>query len=270
MASKIKVDQIEGSTASTITLPSGQTLDLSSGSITLPDSAVDLSTAKVTGTLGSSNLPTIPVSKGGTGLTSLGTAGQALKVNSGANGLEFGDASSDFVKLASGTMSSASTSFDVNGYFTSDYNHYELVIDNLRNNNSANSTYLRVLVNGTENTASSYRYGWRYVGVQNNSAGNHGDGDGWNQDKIQVTNDISSGGDFKSIQHYRIYNPLDTDQYKIITWINHGTYQNGGGVLTQFGGATWANTAAISGVKLFPQASDFNELKFNLYGIKGA
>ena len=89
MASKIKVDQIEGSTASTITLPSGQTLDLSSGSLTLPDGAVDLSTAKVTGTLGTGNLPTIPVSKGGTGLTSLGTAGQVLAVNSGASALEF-------------------------------------------------------------------------------------------------------------------------------------------------------------------------------------
>jgi hypothetical protein len=98
MASKIKVDQIEGSTASTVSLPSGQTLDLSSGSITLPDSAVDLSSAKVTGILGTgnlpnipeANLPTIPVSKGGTGVTSLGSAGQVIKVNSGGTALEFG------------------------------------------------------------------------------------------------------------------------------------------------------------------------------------
>ena len=98
MASKIKVDQIEGSSASTITLPSGQTLDLSSGSITLPDNAVDLSTAKVTGILGTgnlpsipeANLPTIPVSKGGTGVTSLGSAGEVIKVNSGGTALEFG------------------------------------------------------------------------------------------------------------------------------------------------------------------------------------
>ena len=63
MASKIKVDQIEGQSGTTVTLPSGQTLDLSSGSVTLPNNAVDLSSAKVTGTLGSSNLPTIPVTK---------------------------------------------------------------------------------------------------------------------------------------------------------------------------------------------------------------
>ena len=84
MASKIKVDQIEGSTGTTVSLPSGQTLDLSSGSVTLPNTSVDLST-KVTGTLA--------VTKGGTGVTSLGSAGQALKVNSGGNALEFGSVS---------------------------------------------------------------------------------------------------------------------------------------------------------------------------------
>ena len=102
MASKIKVDQIEGSTGTTVSLPSGQTLDLSSGSVTLPNTSVsnaqlagsiDLST-KVTGTLASGNLPTIPVSKGGTGVTLLGTAGQVIQVNSGATALEFATASS--------------------------------------------------------------------------------------------------------------------------------------------------------------------------------
>ena len=85
MPSKIQVDQIAGATGSTVTLPSGQTLDLSSGTVTLPNSAVNLTT-KVTGTL--------PVANGGTGLTSLGTANQELRVNSGATALEFGTLSS--------------------------------------------------------------------------------------------------------------------------------------------------------------------------------
>ena len=70
MASKIKVDQIEGSSGSSITIPSGQTLSIADG-------------------LSSSSLPTVPVSKGGTGLTSLGTANQELRVNSGGTALEF-------------------------------------------------------------------------------------------------------------------------------------------------------------------------------------
>jgi len=46
------------------------------------------------GTVNSARLPTVPTTKGGTGLTSLGTAGQALVVNSGGNALEFSNASS--------------------------------------------------------------------------------------------------------------------------------------------------------------------------------
>jgi hypothetical protein len=41
------------------------------------------------GTVGSARLPTVPTTKGGTGLTSIGTAGQAIVVNSGASALEF-------------------------------------------------------------------------------------------------------------------------------------------------------------------------------------
>ena len=108
MPSKIQVDQIAGATGSTVTLPSGQTLDLSSGTVTLPNSAVNLTT-KVTGTL--------PVANGGTGITALGTAGQALKVNSGATALEFGTVGGNntpaFYVSASAatTMSSAYTDY---------------------------------------------------------------------------------------------------------------------------------------------------------------
>jgi len=75
--SKIKVNSIEAATGSTVTLPSGQTLDLSSGTVTLPNSSVNLTT-KVTGT------------NGGTGLASIGTSLQVLRVNSGATALEYG------------------------------------------------------------------------------------------------------------------------------------------------------------------------------------
>ena len=40
--------------------------------------------------MGTARLPTIPTTKGGTGLTSLGSANQALKINSGGSALEFG------------------------------------------------------------------------------------------------------------------------------------------------------------------------------------
>lgn len=91
--SKIKVNQIEAATGSTITIPSGQTLDISSTTLTLPSTVVTTTgTQTLTNkTIGVSQLTgTLPVANGGTGLSSLGTANQVIKVNSGATGLEFG------------------------------------------------------------------------------------------------------------------------------------------------------------------------------------
>ena len=90
MASKIKVDQIVGSTGSTVTIPTGQTLTITDG-------------------LAVASLPTVTVAKGGTNLTSFaagdvlyatgsttlakltkGTAEQVLAMNSGATAPDWG------------------------------------------------------------------------------------------------------------------------------------------------------------------------------------
>ncbi len=95
--SKIKVNSIEAATGSTITIPSGQTLDISSTTLTLPSTVVTTTgTQTLTNkTIGVSQLSgTLPVANGGTGLTTLGTAEQVLRVNSGATALEFGTVSS--------------------------------------------------------------------------------------------------------------------------------------------------------------------------------
>ena len=55
----------------------------------------------------------------------IGTAGQFLKVNSGATGYEYGAVSSDYVKIASGTFASATT-LDIQNCFSSTYEVYKL------------------------------------------------------------------------------------------------------------------------------------------------
>ena len=79
MASKIIVDQLESS-GSNITIPTGTGLVVTDG----------IAATNLSGTISDARLPTVPVAKGGTGLTSLGSAGQAVKVNDAGNALEFG------------------------------------------------------------------------------------------------------------------------------------------------------------------------------------
>ena len=135
MPSKIQVDQIAGATGSTVTLPSGQTLDLSSGTVNLPSASLSALNASnlTSGTvpsarlsLTSSDLPTVPTTKGGTGLTTIGTANQVLRVNSGATALEFGTVASGILQvkktLITSTISTTAshTSYtDVSGFSVS-------------------------------------------------------------------------------------------------------------------------------------------------------
>jgi hypothetical protein len=121
--SKIKVNSIEASTGSTITIPSGQTLDISATTLTLPSTVVTTTgTQTLTNkTIGVSQLSgTIPTTIGGTGLTTIGTASQVLRVNSGATALEFAALSSGKIGAVSAgylkttfAISSATTYMDI-------------------------------------------------------------------------------------------------------------------------------------------------------------
>ena len=87
---------------SAVTNPTNLTIKTASGTGFSPDQAkiyfayadgtniVEVSLDTLGGAVGSASLPTVPVTKGGTGLTSLGSANLPLKVNSGASALEFG------------------------------------------------------------------------------------------------------------------------------------------------------------------------------------
>jgi hypothetical protein len=71
--------------------------------------------AITTGTISSNRLPTVPTTKGGTGLTTIGSAGQALKVNSGGTALEFGDVSISLsYTKGTNTGDNSTTAFTIN------------------------------------------------------------------------------------------------------------------------------------------------------------
>ena len=87
----------------------------------------------------------------------IGTAGQFLKVNSGATGYEYGAVSSDCVKLASHTTSSSVQSVDMDITFDdSIYSHYELTYYAV----CASDTSLRMRIRqgGSTQTGANYTY----------------------------------------------------------------------------------------------------------------
>ena len=199
---------------------------------------------------------------------SIGSAGQVVKVNSGASALEFGTVSSDFVKVASGTISSGVSSYNIDGHFSSTYKYYELIFDDVYGSTTGQDLYMRILVGGSAITGSNYAYSYRYQGVNSSGQNNVGDTGGWTSNSANVTNNISSGVSTSAKLHFIIYDPLATDKHKHITFHNLVNYNNNAGMLNQIGGFQYRSTDALSGVQIFPQSGTINGGNWSLYGIK--
>ena len=264
MASKIKVDQIEGSTGSSITIPSGQTLTITDGlasstitSGTFADARIpNLNASKI-------NAGTIPVARGGTGLTSLGSAGQAIKVNSGGNALEFGTISSDFVKLANheSTNNTASVSFD--GYFSSDYDTYIVKMS------VVDDSWIKFRFNVGGSTHTGGNWNWTSGRFYRTSSSNGSDNSGnFNDSWFPVfyhglTNSVIGNAELV------IHMPQYAGKYKTV-YSNTSNYSGSNHMLREDGaGYFHGTTGALSGFTLLTaNGNNFDVLSMQLYGLK--
>jgi hypothetical protein len=267
--SKIKVNSIEAATGSTITIPSGQTLDISSTTLTLPSTVVTTTgTQTLTNkTIGVSQLSgTLPVANGGTGLTTLGTAEQVLRVNSGATALEFGTVSSDFVKLSSTTTASAaSVSFD--GFFTADYDNYVIYVNTYNNATGNQYPQVRFRRSNSDVTTSNYRFAsGRLMRNVSNSDVNSGE-NGWDQSYIRLNQDSDNNAATAHSYIIQIPNPLDTAVYPGIIFDGISTNNGNGDYYRRYGFGRLATTGALSGISFFSSSGNIKGT-FKLYGIK--
>ena len=149
----------------------------------------------------------------GSGLQRLakGTAGQELRINSGATAPEWytpATASSDYVKISSGTVSSASV-LDLEGTSSwgasNTYSHHKLF---LRAKPSQNGTNLNMRLLTTSSgliTDNIYNFANNYIGSHNNTGTSSSIVAGEGTDNFQITRDgVNTGG--KQIFDFDIYN----------------------------------------------------------------
>lgn len=275
--SKIKVNSIEAATGSTITIPSGQTLDISSTTLTLPSTVVTTTgTQTLTNkTIGVSQLSgTIPTTIGGTGLTTLGTAAQVLRVNSGATALEFATVSSDFVLLATTTVTSSTALVSLNGYFSSTYNHYRVMLQNVVPV-SASKLQMRFRdVNG-DVTLSDYRYTTNGLYLDTSGTNFANVSGTWNDNLFYITgkgmDPISTTASFGGVSgEVQILgdtqNATINKQYLSLC---NGTQSNVNGYVQSHLAVGYLNrTEALTGVTFFFSTGNIASGVFKLYGIK--
>jgi len=187
MASTIKVDKIEGSTGSSITVPTGQTFTVTDG-------------------LAVSSLPVVTVAKGGTNIASFtagdilyatgattlaklakGTAAQTLKMNAGATAPEWATvaaaAGGMHTLVSTTTITTDTAEFDGDQLLTSAYNNWVIDIFNMCPTNSDNQDLIMYMTSGSAGSETKFT-----GNIQYGRAHSHGSG-GWLTD-----NQDSSGG----------------------------------------------------------------------------
>ena len=280
MASTIKVDKIEGSTGSTITVPTGQTLTLTDG-------------------LAVASLPVVTVAKGGTNLTSFtagdvlyatgattltklakGSAADVLTMNSGATAPEWAAAAGGAwtkIKTVTVSGSTASVSF-ING--TSDvviddtYSTYKVIMNGIAGHDATGwKMYVRIYDGGTDGTGTTLINSgtdYRYASTYGDSNGSHliaySNGASFmHLGTVQLV-DNSTGEGFSGE-----FTAMNTEQvaadncYKLFTWIGttKENYVHG-----YHGGGVWIQQKTVRGFQFYPHASSFTKGEFVLYGIK--
>jgi hypothetical protein len=187
----------------------------------------------------------------------------------GSGVLSFSSPSSDYVLLATtDASSSASVSFD--GYYSSTYKNYQIIISYAIPATNATGIRIRFRRSNADVTSSDYKNAG-VVGVVSNTGADFGSNGLWsgtyiNTDGSNQSNSTTWGGACLIIN---IYNPLNTASYKKISYttayISNGLetyYSNSGSAILIDA------TTALSGITFYYTSGNIASGNFKLYGIK--
>ena len=209
----------------------------------------------------------LTLTNGGTGLATLGTAAQVLRVNSGATALEFATVSSDYVLLATSTAS-ASSSISFDGYFSSTYSNYIVFINNMRPATAGAEPYIRFRRSNADITASDYKFSSARVKVTSGSSSVEAGDWSFGSNRISILQDMDTSALTTLHGTIQFYNPLDTASYPACILDTTGTNQNNVDYYRRFGFGRLASTGALSGITFYFSSGNITSGTFKLYGLK--
>ena len=207
---------------------------------------------------------------------SLGSAGQVVQVNSGASALEFGNVSSDFVKLHSVTANGSANSISMDGYFSSDYKRYIAMGRGIRGTTGADFQW-RVRTGGSDAVISQYVQTNARVYTDTTPSHSIAVG-GMNEGSVDVNapanrfefngDDLTDDEDTGADLTIEIFDPQATNKWKNFNsniWFvrsDKNTIQN------WFAYNVFKQTTALTGITFQLNTGNLYGT-FDLYGIKG-
>ena len=181
--------------------------------------------------------------------------------------------SSDYVLLATQTVSGTSSAISFDGYFSATYDIYKCVFYDLDLSAANQNILIRFRVSNADVTA-NYKYASGATAFVNSSGTTDASSStgSWSSTSISQINYDPAGtslGNYISHGELTFLKPLDTSNYKIVRtdFIYHDNDAIRLFFMTGLGTNTNA-TSALSGFTIYPLSTTFNRGTFKLYGIK--
>ena len=197
---------------------------------------------------------------------SLGSAGQVVKVNSGASALEFGTISSDYVKIASTELGSDTSYIDILSCFSSTYKNYKVFAQANITGSSQQIAFQFITGSNNVESGSNYRTSGYQV-YRSSSASGGGVYGHWDQIDIRPNENITSTGNLPASWDLTIYDPSSTSKKTHFAFLYGGW---GGSYLRSlYANGYWNATTAVTGIRLKPTSGSVLAGGFmSVYGIK--
>ena len=177
-------------------------------------------------------------------------------------------ASSDFVKLASAEITSSVSEVTIEGYFSSTYENYRLILNSVH---PASTAMPRVQYKfGSSYSTSSYYWVWDGAQGLNNDSVASADNCDFGSDSIYIGHKLHTNQDWSGHIVVDIYQPYKTDRHKYIqAWMIGGNADsNTPFSVIQSGGIQYTDLSAMTGIKLLMSTGNIESMDWSLYGIK--
>jgi hypothetical protein len=177
--------------------------------------------------------------------------------------------SSDFVKISTTSVSSATSSVSLTG-MDSTYKNYKIIVNDIEQASHANGNFR--FINASGDITSSAYYG-AISGIfnpYNSGIGDANVGD-YNTSSARVSNfDYSTNASHASSFEMLIPNPSNSATYPVAYGQSFINSQNGSYVISQIFGYTHTSASAVTGIKFYiSDGTNIDGGNFSLYGIKG-
>jgi hypothetical protein len=187
----------------------------------------------------------------------------------GSGVLSFSSPSSDFVKLATTTISSSTATITIDGYMSSTYKHYKFVVSDLEPvGASYYYLYMRYLIANAEATASNYTTACGGGRVDNAGTASHYSFGNYNGNKFEIGTNIGQTDNWGFNMEFTILEAQSTNRYKAFVGVNTQRNDDFSSYFTHsIGGIYAGSTSALTGIS-FSGSANFDKGTITMYGIK--